>query len=106
MIELSGYEIKDSKNPLGDIEIEITGLREGEKLYEELLIGDNVKRTIHKHIMSAIEEKLTYEQVEKLINQFKLVNSNTSQSEIKELLQNSIGSPLKAKNNVIDIQNN
>ena len=104
MIELSGYEIKDSKNPLGDIEIEITGLREGEKLYEELLIGDNVKRTIHKHIMSAIEEKLTYEQVEKLINQFKLVNSNTSQSEIKELLQNSIGSPLQPKNNVIDIQ--
>ena len=104
MIELSGYEIKDSKNPLGDIEIEITGLREGEKLYEELLIGDNVKRTIHKHIMSAIEEKLTYEQVEKLIDQFKLVNSNTSQSEIKELLQNSIGSPLQPKNNVIDIQ--
>ena len=104
MIELSGYEIKDSKNPLGDIEIEITGLREGEKLYEELLIGDNVKRTIHKHIMSAIEEKLTYEQVEKLIDQFKLVNSNTSQSEIKELLQNSIGSPLQTKNNVIDIQ--
>ena len=104
MIELSGYEIKDSKNPLGDIEIEITGLREGEKLYEELLIGDNVKRTIHKHIMSAIEEKLTYEQVEKLIDQFKLVNSNTSQSEIKELLQNSIGSPLQTKKNFIDIQ--
>ena len=54
--------------------------------------------------MSAIEEKLTYEQVEKLIDQFKLVNSNTSQSEIKELLQNSIGSPLQPKNNVIDIQ--
>ena len=56
--------------------------------------------------MSAIEEKLTYDQVQKLINQFKLVNSKTSQSEIKELLQNSIGSPLTHKVNVIDIQNN
>ena len=91
MIELSGYKIKDDKNPLGDIKIEITGLREGEKLYEELLIGDNVTQTIHKHIMSAIEEKLTYQEVEQLIEQFKLIDSQTSKSEIKKLLQKSIG---------------
>ena len=106
MIELSGYEIKDDKNALGDIEIEITGLREGEKLYEELLIGDNVKRTIHKHIMSAIEEKLTYEEVEKIIDDFKMINSKTSHSEIKKLLQKSISSPLTPKDNIIDIHNN
>ena len=106
MIELSGYEIKDDKNALGDIEIEITGLREGEKLYEELLIGDNVKRTIHKHIMSAIEEKLTYEEVEKIIDDFKMINSKTSHSEIKKLLQKSISSPLSPKDNIIDIHNN
>ena len=104
MIELSGYEVRDGQNPLGDIEIEFTGLREGEKLYEELLIGDNVKRTVHKHIMSAIEEKLSYKEVLTYIDKFKLVTSTTSQSEIKKLLQESIGSPLTPKNNVVDIQ--
>lgn len=56
MIELSGLTIKDEKNPDGDIEIEITGLRPGEKLYEELLIGDNPKPTSHSQIMKAQEE--------------------------------------------------
>ena len=45
MIELSGLTVRDDQNPEGDIEIEITGLRPGEKLYEELLIGDNPKST-------------------------------------------------------------
>lgn len=56
MIELSGLGIKDEQNPDGDIEIEITGLRPGEKLYEELLIGDNPKLTSHERIMKADEE--------------------------------------------------
>ena len=104
MIELSGYEIKDKKNTLGDIEIEITGLREGEKLYEELLIGDNVKKTIHTHIMSAVEEKLSYDEVTDFINKFRLITATTTKSEIKKLLQDSIGSSLIPKDNVIDIQ--
>ena len=56
MIELSGLTIKDAQNPEGDIEIEVTGLRPGEKLYEELLIGDNPKPTSHARIMKAHEE--------------------------------------------------
>ena len=56
IIELSGLTLKDEKNPDGDIEIEITGLRPGEKLYEELLIGDNPKLTSHSCIMKANEE--------------------------------------------------
>jgi FlaA1/EpsC-like NDP-sugar epimerase len=56
MIELSGLTVKDEQNPDGDIEIEITGLRPGEKLYEELLIGDNPKPTSHFQIMKAHEE--------------------------------------------------
>ncbi|MBI2307913.1 MAG: polysaccharide biosynthesis protein [Rhodocyclales bacterium] len=56
MIELSGLTVKDEKNPGGDIEIEITGLRPGEKLYEELLIGDNPKQTLHPRIMKANED--------------------------------------------------
>ncbi len=56
MIELSGLAVKDEQNSDGDIEIEITGLRPGEKLYEELLIGDNPKPTSHSRIMKAHEE--------------------------------------------------
>jgi FlaA1/EpsC-like NDP-sugar epimerase len=55
MIELSGFTIKDNQNPDGDIEISIVGLRPGEKLYEELLIGDNSMPTEHHKIMKAQE---------------------------------------------------
>lgn len=60
MIELSGLTVKDSNNSNGDIEIEITGLRPGEKLYEELLIGENPEPTSHPRIMRASEEFLSW----------------------------------------------
>ena len=56
MIELSGLAVKNEQNPDGDIEIEMIGLRPGEKLYEELLIGDNPEPTSHVRIMKAHEE--------------------------------------------------
>jgi FlaA1/EpsC-like NDP-sugar epimerase len=55
MVELSGLTVRDEANPNGDIELSITGLRPGEKLYEELLIGDNPKPTQHERIMKANE---------------------------------------------------
>ena len=55
MVRLSGLSVRDVNNPGGDIEIAITGLRPGEKLYEELLIGDNPQRTAHPRIMKAHE---------------------------------------------------
>jgi FlaA1/EpsC-like NDP-sugar epimerase len=58
MVELSGLTVRDEANPNGDIEIKITGLRPGEKLYEELLIGDNPLPTKHARIMKAHEEFL------------------------------------------------
>ncbi len=64
MIELSGLTIKDQDNRDGDIEIEITGLRPGEKLYEELLIGDDPKPTSHPRIMKAHEEFIRWEELE------------------------------------------
>jgi len=64
MIELSGLTVKDEQNPDGDIEIEITGLRPGEKLYEELLIGDNPKPTSHPRIMKAHEEFIPWSELE------------------------------------------
>lgn len=56
MIELSGLTLKDDQNPKGDIKVEITGLRPGEKLYEELLIGGKIEHTSHLQIMKAHEE--------------------------------------------------
>ena len=64
MIELSGLTLKDEQNPDGDVEIEITGLRPGEKLYEELLIGDNPKPTSHSRIMKAHEEFVPWSELE------------------------------------------
>ena len=61
MVHLSGFSVRSEKNPHGDIAIEFTGLRPGEKLYEELLIGDNVVSTPHPMIMSANEDHLAWE---------------------------------------------
>ena len=64
LIQLSGLSVKDENNPKGDIEITYTGLRPGEKLYEELLIGgDNVRKTTHPRIMTAEEVYLPFEQL-------------------------------------------
>lgn len=64
MIELSGLTVRDEQNPNGDIEIEITGLRPGEKLYEELLIGDNPNPTSHPRIMKAHEDFMLWVDLE------------------------------------------
>lgn len=58
MIQAHGLEVKDAENPEGDIAIEVTGLRPGEKLYEELLIGDEMLPTPHKKILRADEDQL------------------------------------------------
>jgi FlaA1/EpsC-like NDP-sugar epimerase len=60
MVYLTGLLVKDEAHPHGDIEIEVTGLRPGEKLYEELLIGDNPQPTAHPKIMKAHEEFLSW----------------------------------------------
>ena len=64
MIELSGLTIKNVDNPNGDIEIKIVGLRPGEKLYEELLIGNNPQKTMHPKIMKAEENYLSLKELE------------------------------------------
>ena len=61
MIELSGFLVRDEQNPSGDIEIRVTGLRPGEKLYEELLIGENPQPTGHPRITKAREEFLPWD---------------------------------------------
>jgi FlaA1/EpsC-like NDP-sugar epimerase len=64
MIYLSGLLVKDEAHPHGDIEIAVTGLRPGEKLYEELLIGDNPQPTAHPKIMKAHEEFLSWDDLQ------------------------------------------
>ncbi|EHU0329590.1 polysaccharide biosynthesis protein [Vibrio vulnificus] len=68
LIQLSGLEVKSSDNPNGDIEIKFTGLRPGEKLYEELLIGDNVEGTDHERIMTANEQFLPLEEFNQILD--------------------------------------
>jgi FlaA1/EpsC-like NDP-sugar epimerase len=64
MVQLSGLTVRDASHPQGDIEIAITGLRPGEKLYEELLIGDNPEPTEHPRIMKAREPLVPWQQLQ------------------------------------------
>ena len=65
MIRLAGHTVRDETHPQGEIPIEITGLRPGEKLYEELLIGGDVSDTVHPRIMRARESHLDWPVLEK-----------------------------------------
>ena len=82
MISLSGLTIKNEENPNGDIEIIFTGLRPGEKLYEELLIDDNSKVTPHPLIFKAEEKYISYDEILKLIKKLKksLLNLDLEES--------------------------
>ncbi|MBB3648949.1 FlaA1/EpsC-like NDP-sugar epimerase [Rhizobium sp. BK619] len=68
MVELSGLSVRDDNSPEGDIELSVTGLRPGEKLYEELLIGDNPETTEHPRIMKAREDFLLWPELLKRLN--------------------------------------
>lgn len=92
MINLSGLSIKDQDNPYGDIEIKITGLRPGEKLYEELLIGENPQSTSHPKIQKINDPYIPFDKLElELVKLKNLINKNKSK-EVKNLLENIIKS--------------
>jgi FlaA1/EpsC-like NDP-sugar epimerase len=73
MVELSGLTVRDENNPEGDIEITITGLRPGEKLYEELLIGDDPQPTQHARIQRAQDPSIPWNKLETDLNTLRIV---------------------------------
>ncbi len=87
MIHLSGLKPIDNDNPDGDIQINFTGLRPGEKLYEELLIGDDVIQSKHPRILQAREEKLSMDKILLFIELIKKSRDLQDENLIKDLLQ-------------------
>ncbi len=86
MINLSGLSPITSENPEGDIKIKFTGLREGEKLYEELLIGKDVTQSKHPQIMQANEDFLSWQKVSSLIEEIKTIHENLDDKSMRKVL--------------------
>lgn len=115
MIHLSGLEVYEDESPDGDIAIEYTGLRPGEKLYEELLIGDNVSGTAHPKIMRAAEEKFSWEKMLEFRSRFEVAINNFEIDSVKLLLEEvvrgykadkDIVDPVWNKNRLVDVNGN
>lgn len=86
MVELSGLSLKDEENPEGDIAIEISGLRPGEKLYEELLIGDNPMPTSHPRIMKAHEDYFPWASLQSKLKTLENLLDNNEVAAIRSLM--------------------
>ena len=86
MIHLSGFVEKDEEFPEGDIEITYTGLRPGEKLYEELLIGDKVSDTEHQKIMRAEEKVIPWSELNEILLRLEQANNDDDCHRVRELL--------------------
>ena len=86
MIHLSGFTVKNAENPDGDIEITYTGLRPGEKLFEELLIGENVSQTAHQKIMRAEERVIAWQDLQLILTDLQHVVSVADYEQVRVLL--------------------
>lgn len=90
MIRLSGLTVRSDEEPAGEIAIEFSGLRPGEKLYEELLIGDNVTGTEHPMIMRATEEYLPWAELCEVLRHLLALADRGECVEIREVLQDTV----------------
>ncbi len=86
MVHLTGLEVKNKQNPHGDIEIKITGLRPGEKLYEELLIGEDERATRHPRIKAANEVCLNWSDMQALLSELSEASINYDLEKIRALM--------------------
>jgi FlaA1/EpsC-like NDP-sugar epimerase len=87
MVHLSGLSLRSEKNPHGDIDIEFSGLRPGEKLYEELLIGDNVGATRHPMIMSAHEDHFAWDVIKARLSELVMAVQADDYIRVRNLLR-------------------
>jgi FlaA1/EpsC-like NDP-sugar epimerase len=101
MIHLSGLSVRSESNPHGDIAIEFTGLRPGEKLYEELLIGDNVSPTEHPMIMRANEEHLPWEQFKERLGELLAAVESDDYERVRQLLRETVNG-YKPEGEIVD----
>ncbi len=102
MIRLSGLRLKDKLNPNGDIEIKFTGLRPGEKLYEELLIGGNVSKTDNPMILRAEEEMLAWDDLKLILDGLKEAIDSGDQAKLRQLLIKAVPG-FKPQSDITDI---
>jgi FlaA1/EpsC-like NDP-sugar epimerase len=102
MVSLSGLTVRDEQNPDGDIEIRFTGLRPAEKLFEELLIGNNVTGTGHPMIMRAVEHLLPWDEVQALLQQLLVAMGQFDVREARELLMRGV-LEYRPSNDIVDI---
>ncbi len=86
MVRLSGLEVKDETHPDGDIEIKYTGLRPGEKLYEELIIGDNASNTDNPLIMRAQENMLSWDELSPILDGLQSAIEDCDQEKLRKFL--------------------
>jgi FlaA1/EpsC-like NDP-sugar epimerase len=101
IVELSGLSLKDEENPDGDIAIEITGLRPGEKLYEELLIGDNPLPTNHPRIMKSHEQFLPWDELNTYLDSLDISLTENNVPIIRKILKDIV-SGYQPDANVVD----
>jgi FlaA1/EpsC-like NDP-sugar epimerase len=87
MVELSGFRVKDENSPEGDIAIKVVGLRPGEKLYEELLLGNNPQATQHPRIMKANEKFIPWGELQPMITMLRIAAVNGDVMMIRSMLQ-------------------
>jgi FlaA1/EpsC-like NDP-sugar epimerase len=87
MVQLSGHTVRDVTKPEGDIEITVTGLRPGEKLYEELLIGDDPSPTAHPRIMKARESFREWDELRPSLSRLEKAAHDNDVSELREILK-------------------
>jgi len=92
MIKLSGLSMKDDKNLDGDIEIKVIGLRPGEKLYEELLIGDNPQKTYHEKIQKAQDLFIPFNKLKIDLDHLSNLIEENKVEEVKHMLSNLVPS--------------
>ena len=90
MIHLMGLTVRDENNPDGDIEIQYTGLRPAEKLYEELLIGSNVSGTEHPRILRADEHGLSLETVHRMVADLEAACKDLNYEVAREVLLRAV----------------